>query len=166
MGLSFTFAAGSRQHSHFQVRVLRDSSPHFTVSHSRLPQRGEPGPRIYIPQEQCGPVIPPSTGFPFLHLLWLAGLRWRYSIPPPPEFWSSCCISGWPALCNLGAERIGITVFYSSVIVSYQSVSTETWLLSRCVIADWRLAYRRPTSLYVVTNGARTDGRWSFRGPR
>jgi hypothetical protein len=27
-----------------------------------LPQPGGPGPRIYIPQEQGGPVIPPGTG--------------------------------------------------------------------------------------------------------
>jgi hypothetical protein len=47
------------------------------------PQPGEPGPRIYIPQEQGGPVIPPGTGFPFCRLLRLAGLRWRYSNPPP-----------------------------------------------------------------------------------
>jgi hypothetical protein len=38
-----------------------------------------PGPRIYIPQEQVGPVIPPGTGFLFRRLLRLAGLRWRYS---------------------------------------------------------------------------------------
>jgi hypothetical protein len=31
----------------------------------RLPQPGGPGPRIYSPQEQGGPVIPPDTGFPF-----------------------------------------------------------------------------------------------------
>jgi hypothetical protein len=36
--------------------------------------------------------IPPGTGFPFRHLLRLAGLQWRYSNPPPrgvppwPEF--------------------------------------------------------------------------------
>jgi hypothetical protein len=33
----------------------------------------EPGPRVYIPQEQGG------IGFPFRRLLWLSGLRWRYS---------------------------------------------------------------------------------------
>jgi hypothetical protein len=32
----------------------------------RLPQPGGPGPRIYIPQEHCCPVIPPGTGFPFV----------------------------------------------------------------------------------------------------
>jgi hypothetical protein len=37
MGLSFTIAAGPRQRSHSQVRVPRDSRPHFTVSDSRLP---------------------------------------------------------------------------------------------------------------------------------
>jgi hypothetical protein len=34
-------------------------------------------------QEQGGPVIPPGTGFPFCRLLRLAGLRPRYSKPPP-----------------------------------------------------------------------------------
>jgi hypothetical protein len=60
-----------------------DSWSHFTVSDSRPPQPGGSGPRIYIPQEQNGPVIPPGTGFPFRRLLRLAGLRWRYSNPPP-----------------------------------------------------------------------------------
>jgi hypothetical protein len=61
MGLSFT-AAGRRQRNHSQVRVPRDSWPHFNVSNSRLAQPGRPGPHMYIPQEQGGPVIPPSTG--------------------------------------------------------------------------------------------------------
>jgi hypothetical protein len=47
------------------------------------PQSGGPGPYIYVPQWQRGPVIPPGTGFPFRHLLRLAGRRWRYSNPPP-----------------------------------------------------------------------------------
>jgi hypothetical protein len=64
MGLWFKTAAGPRQRSYFQVRVPRDSWPHFTVSDSRLLQLGGPGPRIYIFQEQGGPVIPPGTGFP------------------------------------------------------------------------------------------------------
>jgi hypothetical protein len=83
MGLSFTVAAGSYQRSHSLVRVPRDSRPHITVSDSRLPQPGGPGPHIYIPQEQGGPVIPPGTEFPFRRLLLLPGLRWRYSTPPP-----------------------------------------------------------------------------------
>jgi hypothetical protein len=72
---------GPRQHSHSQVRVQRDSWPYFTVSDSRLPQPGGPGPRVYIPQEQGGPAIPPGTGFPFIRLLRLAGLHWRYLTP-------------------------------------------------------------------------------------
>jgi hypothetical protein len=56
---------------------------HILLSHLRLPQRGGLGSRIYIPQEQGGSVIPPDTGFPFCRLLRLAGLRWRYSSPPP-----------------------------------------------------------------------------------
>jgi hypothetical protein len=59
----------------------RGARPYLTVSDSRLHQLGEPGPRIYFPQEQGGPVLPPGTGFPFRLLLQLAGLRWRYSNP-------------------------------------------------------------------------------------
>jgi hypothetical protein len=83
MGLLFTIAAGPRQYSHFQVWVPQDSWPHFAVSNSRLPQPGGPGPHICIPQEHGVPVIPPGTGFPFCRLLWLTGLRWRYSTLPP-----------------------------------------------------------------------------------
>jgi hypothetical protein len=82
-GLSFTIATGPRQRSHSQVRVPRDSWPHFTVSDSRLPLPGGPGPRTYIPQEQGGPVISPGTGFPFRRLVRIAGLRLRYSNLPP-----------------------------------------------------------------------------------
>jgi hypothetical protein len=44
---------------------------------------GGPGSRIYILQEQGGPVIPPGIGFPFCRLLRLAEQRWRYSNPLP-----------------------------------------------------------------------------------
>jgi hypothetical protein len=53
------------------------------LSHLRLSQPGGSGPRICIPQEQGGPVIPSGTGFPFCRLLRLPGLWWRYSNPPP-----------------------------------------------------------------------------------
>jgi hypothetical protein len=48
--LPFTITAGPRQRSHSWVRVPRDSRPYFTVSDSRLPHSGGPGPRICIPQ--------------------------------------------------------------------------------------------------------------------
>jgi hypothetical protein len=94
MGLSFTIAADRRQRSHSKVRVSPDSWPYFTVSDSRLPQPGGPGPRIYIPQEEGGPVITPGTGFPFRGLLRLAGLRRRYATPP--------CVRS--SLYSLGAD--------------------------------------------------------------
>jgi hypothetical protein len=61
---------------------------HIILSHLRLPQPRRPGSHIYIPQEHGGPVMPPGTGVPFTSslttcLLRLAGLRWRYSKPPP-----------------------------------------------------------------------------------
>jgi hypothetical protein len=47
-----------------------------------------PGPRNFIPKEQGGPVILPGTGLPFRRFLLLAGLRWRYSNPPPRGVYS------------------------------------------------------------------------------
>jgi hypothetical protein len=61
----------------------RRTHGHILLSHLRLPEPGLPGPLIYIPPEQGGPVIPLATGFPFRLLLRLAGLRWRCSNPPP-----------------------------------------------------------------------------------
>jgi hypothetical protein len=84
MGVSFAVVPGPRQRSHSQFRVLRGSWPHFTITDSTFPQPGGPGLRIYILQEEGGPVIPPGTGFPFRRLLTLAGLRWRYSNPTCP----------------------------------------------------------------------------------
>jgi hypothetical protein len=44
--------------NHSMVRVAQNPKPYFTG----------PGSRIYIPQEQGGPVIPPGTGFPLRRL--------------------------------------------------------------------------------------------------
>jgi hypothetical protein len=65
----------------FSVQVPWDSWPYFTVSDIRLPKPGGPRRHIYIHQEQGGPIIPPSSGFPFRLLLRLAVLRWIYSNP-------------------------------------------------------------------------------------
>jgi hypothetical protein len=40
-----------------------------TMEYVTFTQPGGPGPRIYIPQEQGGPVISPGTGFPLHRLL-------------------------------------------------------------------------------------------------
>jgi hypothetical protein len=40
----------------------RRTRNHILLSRLRLPQPGGPGSRIYIPQKQDGPVIPPGTG--------------------------------------------------------------------------------------------------------
>jgi hypothetical protein len=52
------------------------------LSRPKLSPPGGPGPSIYIPQEQGGPVITLGTGFPSCRLLRLEELRWRYSNPP------------------------------------------------------------------------------------
>jgi hypothetical protein len=54
---------------------------HTLLSHLTLPQPGGPGSRIYIPQEQDSPVIPPGIGLRWDGVDWI-GLaqdrdRWR-----------------------------------------------------------------------------------------
>jgi hypothetical protein len=44
----------------------RRTHGHILLSHLRLSQPGGPGSRIYIPQEQGDPVMPPGTRFPIL----------------------------------------------------------------------------------------------------
>jgi hypothetical protein len=74
LGLARAVTLGSKS------RITRN---HTSLFHLRLLQPGEPDHCINIPQDQCGPIILPGTGFPFRRLLRLAGLRWRYSNPPP-----------------------------------------------------------------------------------
>jgi hypothetical protein len=66
MGLSFTIVAGPRQRSHSQVRVPRNSWPHFAVSDSRAPQPRGPGPRIYIPRNRVVQLYPQALGSLFV----------------------------------------------------------------------------------------------------
>jgi hypothetical protein len=77
-GLSFTIAADPRQRSHSRVHVLWDSRAYFTVTDSRLP---------------------------FRHLLRLAGLRWRYSTPPPDGIFNGASRLT-SSLYNLGTDSI------------------------------------------------------------
>jgi hypothetical protein len=64
-----------------ESRGIRDYILLSQIRHS--PRHGGPGARIYNPQEQGGPVIPPDTVFPFHSLLRLAGLQLRCSNLPP-----------------------------------------------------------------------------------
>jgi hypothetical protein len=57
--------------------------PYCLIWSPEAPETEGPVSRIYIPQKQGGPIIPPGTGFSLRRLLRLAGLRWRYSNPPP-----------------------------------------------------------------------------------
>jgi hypothetical protein len=65
----------------------RRTRNHTSLSYLRLSHPGGPGSPIYIPQEQSGPVIHPGIGFSLRRLLRFAGLRCRYS-NPPPTWWA------------------------------------------------------------------------------
>jgi hypothetical protein len=58
----------------------RRTRNHTLLSHLRLPQPGGPGSRIYIPQEQGDPVMPPVTEF--------CSFSWSRNSPPDgPNPW-------------------------------------------------------------------------------
>jgi hypothetical protein len=71
-------------------------------------------------KQEGGPVIPSDTGFTFRRLLRLAGLRWRYSTPPPHEiihlsfslFLPNWLTADWSNL-HLGTDRVENTILPS-----------------------------------------------------
>jgi hypothetical protein len=152
-GLSFTIAAGPRERSHSWVGLWQDSWPYLTVSASRHPQPGGLGLRIYIPQEQGGPVVLAGTGFPFHRLPRLAWLQWRYWNPPPHGDISS---SHWlplngslPSLNSVSTDR---TENVSSIIAcslvggettcpQRSSLATVIVLSPVCTAVTWQWVY-------------------------
>jgi hypothetical protein len=87
---------------------------------------GGPGPCIYMPQEQGGPVIPPDTGFAFRHLLRLTGLLWEYSAPPQRRVltnsvnWQLGC-----PLCPLCTNRVENTSIFGASNRCRRNVYTD-----------------------------------------
>jgi hypothetical protein len=102
----FTIAAGPRQHSHSWVRVPLDSWLYFTVSDIR--------------------------DFPFRRLLRLAGLRWRYSTPPPYGVMSRSSLHG--------------SLYSYSLAVSVEDVCCMS------VVTETRLILNWPVGIYLHSN--------------
>jgi hypothetical protein len=77
-----------KPHTGSKTRLLLLSESRGTHGHILLSQiRDSPtwrarSPYLHLPGTGW-PVIPPSIGFPFRHLLQLVGIRWWYSNPPP-----------------------------------------------------------------------------------
>jgi hypothetical protein len=65
-GLSFTIAAGLRQHNHSQVRVPRGSWPQFTVSDSRLPNLEDQVPVFISHRNRLAQLYPQALGSIFV----------------------------------------------------------------------------------------------------
>jgi hypothetical protein len=68
-----------------------------------IPQTGGPGPRIYIPQEEGGPVTLLGTGTPFRRLLRLAG--WTTYKTPLPTALPLLCVHSLLMKCVYRAVR-------------------------------------------------------------
>jgi hypothetical protein len=79
----------SLQRSHSQVRVPRDSWPYLTVTHSRFPQPGGPGPHVYIPPRTGWPGYTPRQCVPFFTSYDLQG----YGGGIRPRLHASCSVN-------------------------------------------------------------------------
>jgi hypothetical protein len=132
MGLSFAIAAGPRQRSHSHVRVPQDSWQYFTVLDSILSQPGAPGPRIYIPQEEGGPVFYPRNRVPFSSPS-TAG-RATVEVFEPASTRASDLLA--PVVFKITPRhgpRRNIPVSNSTPIVARRFVAAGTCLRSRCL---------------------------------
>jgi hypothetical protein len=129
--------------------VILRSELHGTHDHILLSQfrdfpklEGQVPVFIYIPQKQGGSVIPPGTAFPFGHLR-LAGLRCKYSSPPPhgrPELSSN--------FVPLLTSRQGPQRIHSSSTVSCM-FHIATAAVYRVVAQKW-VWYIRPTCSHCI----------------
>jgi hypothetical protein len=151
MGVSFTVAAGPCQCSHSWVQVTWDSWPRFTVSDSRLPQSGRSGLCSCIPQEQGGPVIPPGTGFPFCHLLWLAGLRWE--VFEPTSTWGSPQL---PSQSHIAADGQSVSKSYGA----HDQIFITVWQLGSCFCGTPSLTRGRVVSFVYAAGSCQHSLSW------
>jgi hypothetical protein len=119
---------------------------HILLYYMRLPQPGRPDPRIYIPQEQGGPVIPPDTVYTFRRLLRLAGPRWSYS---------NSLILGIPLLAYITGR---LTVGRKSTSTS-TSTSRKHNTSPMCNQELWPLDHRGGSTFFCITyiNSVRTS---------
>jgi hypothetical protein len=90
-------------------------------------QLGGPGPRVYIPQEQGGPVIPQGTGFHFRCPSRLAGLQWRYSNSPPH------------GLTHSSEAEVTLRLTVSQTVSQYVLASSPLWDLRPDINSVWIL---------------------------
>jgi hypothetical protein len=99
------------QRSPARVWVPWDLRLYFIVSILETPPTWSS--RSYV----GGPDILPGTGFPFLHLLRLAGLRWRYSIPPDRGILTNLLSKSkleWQSKLHYDLQKVGHSILVSS----------------------------------------------------
>jgi hypothetical protein len=109
VGLPFWREDGSAVYSVISQRSeWRRTRNHTSLSHPILAQHGGPGSRIYIPQEQGGPIIPPALRFSYFKVKIKVTLRLAVS-----QSVSQYVLVSSPLL-DLWAD----TTFFPSVAVS------------------------------------------------
>jgi hypothetical protein len=127
---------------HFQLllglasAVIFRSESHGTHDHILLSQiRDTPNlegqvPVFISPLFRGDLVIPPGTGFPFRRLLRLAGLRWKYSNPPPHGLTNSTPLV---------------------LLITYRHVPCRKHSSHYCCIQSFPWTHTRLWSRYLVT---------------
>jgi hypothetical protein len=112
----------------------RRTHGHILLSDMRLPQPGGPGPRIYFPQEQVSPVMPPDTGLPFRRLLRLTGIQTRLHT-------------------SLGRTNRLISYYTTRTASKTTSLTIQLWFLPSCYLATIRGCTNIPTDSPLIRQG-------------
>jgi hypothetical protein len=120
----------------------RRTRKHTLLSHQWLHQPGGPGSRIYIPQEQGGPVIPRGTRFPLHRLLRLVSATVEVSNPPQPGGRGPCIYpSGTEWSSQKSRSRYLLNFLrqgpHSKRRLQRFFFAAETSLPSRCLASIW-----------------------------
>jgi hypothetical protein len=112
---------------------FRGSHNHILLSQIRYSPNLEGQVPVFVyPRNRVAQLCPPDTGFPFRRVLRLAGLRWRYSTPPPH------------GILSLGAKpsRLSLSQSY------YVTIDSQSASLSWNEAPIWGL---RPDFYYCQT---------------
>jgi hypothetical protein len=125
---------------------------------------------VQFPQS-LGPYLTVSfeTGFPFCRVLWLTGLRWRYSNLPPHGVGSNCTVTGERCFlhrfCCDVISRTSKRRESTSAVESLWAVALRRWQLSLGTV--WEPRSRRTSAFGGRYRATAREGKahWEYLGP-
>jgi hypothetical protein len=114
---------GACQSSHSWAAVPQNSRPYFTVSFGTPPTWRARFLYLYPPGTEW-PSYTPEHWIPICRLLRLAGLRWRYSNPPPHGYIWRICFALFILTCH-SVPTSQETLWFSITTINWSRLFDE-----------------------------------------